>query len=140
MEATLSAVHAGTLVWLAACACSDLRRGEVSNVLTVPALLAGFILVVAGGWERLLILIAVLAVGFGAQAAGWIGGADAKILVALAGLWPEALPCSLLGVCAWGIARRAEGRQGRLRAVAPMLGGVMGWLLVGWLHRAAWMG
>jgi Flp pilus assembly protein protease CpaA len=118
-------LHLAVLVWLTACAVSDVRRGEIANALTLPALAAGAAIALGGGWERVVILSAVLAIGLSVYAAGWMGGADMKILAALAGLWPEALPVALIGICAWGLARRLMGLSGNFRAVAPMLAGMM---------------
>ena len=127
-------LHLAVLVWLTACAVSDARRGEIANALTLPALLAGMVVALGAGWGRAALLGAVLATALVANAAGWMGGGDVKIVAALAGLWPEALPVALLGVCAWGLGRRALGRSGRLRAVAPMLAGTLAWIVSGWLR------
>lgn len=127
-------IHLAVLVWLAACAVLDVRRGEIANALTLPALLAGLVVALGAGSTRAALFGAVLAAALAVYAAGWMGGGDVKILTALAGLWPEILPVALVGVCVWGAARRAMGRGGRLRAVAPMLAGTLVWTVSEWLR------
>jgi Flp pilus assembly protein protease CpaA len=108
------------LTWLAGCAVADTRKGEVPNALTLPAVMAGATLALSSGWERTAVFAAIIAVGVLMYSLGLIGGADAKILVALAGLWPQLLPVVVLGVSVWGLIRRAVGGKGRFRAVLPM--------------------
>ena len=108
------------LTWLAACAVADVRKGEVPNALTLPAVLAGAILTFSSGWDRTAVFAAVITVTVLMYSIGFIGGADAKVLVALGGLWPQLLPVVVLGVSVWGLIRRAVGGKGRFRAVLPM--------------------
>lgn len=108
------------LIWLAACAVADTRKGEVPNALTLPGVLAGATLAFLSEWERTALFAAIIAVAVLMYSLDFIGGADAKILVALAGLWPQLLPVVVLGVSVWGIVRRAMGGKGRFRAVPPM--------------------
>jgi len=108
------------LIWLAACAVADSRKGEVPNGLTLPAVLAGAMLALSSGWDRTAVFTAVLAATVLVYSLGVIGGADAKVLVALGGLWPQLLPVVVIGVSVWGIVRRAMGGKGRFRAVPPM--------------------
>ena len=108
------------LTWLAGCAVADARKGEVPNALTLPTVLAGAILTLSSGWDRISVFTAILAVTVLMYSLGVIGGADAKVLVALGGLWPQLLPVVVLGVSVWGILRRAMGGRGRFRAVPPM--------------------
>ncbi len=69
----------------------DAARLRISN-LTSLAILAGAVAaaVIVGPswslWQNLVVLIAILALGTGAFAAGWLGGGDVKLLAA-AGLW-----------------------------------------------------
>lgn len=108
------------LIWLAACAVADTRKGEVPNALTLPAVLSGAILTFSWGWGRTTVFGAILAVTVLMYSLGFIGGADAKVLIALGGLWPQLLPVVLLGVSVWSLVRRAMGERGRFRAVPPM--------------------
>ena len=91
------------IIWLAECAVIDARHGEVSNWLTLPGMAAGIIYAITAGGDRLLLLI----VAFGALLLlfilGSMGGADVKVLTALAGLWPAALFTAFLVQGIWGI-------------------------------------
>jgi Flp pilus assembly protein protease CpaA len=108
------------LMWLAACAIADTRKGEVPNALTLPAVMAGAILSLSSGWDRTAVFAAIMAVTVLMYTLGFIGGGDAKILIALGGLWPQLFLVVVLGVSVWGLARRAIGGKGRFRAVLPM--------------------
>lgn len=118
------------LIWLAACAIVDARNGEVPNALTLPAVFAGAIVSVASGWERTVVFVGIIVVTTLLHAHGLIGGADAKILVALGGLWPQLLPAVVLGVSGWCLARRVHGGSGRFRAVPPMAIAAVGSMLI----------
>jgi len=57
---------------------------------------------------------------------GSIGGADAKILVVLAGFWPAALIGSLLAQGIWGlIVLLRKGRDEKFRAIPSYAAGTM---------------
>ncbi len=107
-------------LWLAACAMYDVRSGEVPNVLTVPALAAAAVVAALSGWDRLLIFGLSLAVVLGFYSVGVMGGADAKILAALSGFWPEWMVMVIIGMILWTVGRRLMRRDGNFRAVLPM--------------------
>jgi len=108
------------VLWLAICAWCDMRTGEVPNPLTLPAIAIGGIVAALNGLgDFALFAIILAALLFLYQKIG-IGGADAKILAALAGLWPESLPVVLVGLFVWSLARRLAGRRDSYRAVLPM--------------------
>ena len=73
--------------WMLICAFQDWKQGEVSNWLTIPAMTIGMIYAAFMGSERLILCAATL-VGLALlYILGGIGGADVKVLVALAGIW-----------------------------------------------------
>ena len=78
-------------VALAAAAIEDAVRLRISNVtcgiVIIAALMAmGFHSFSTSYWQNAVVFIAILAVGTGAFAAGWLGGGDVKLLAAI-GLW-----------------------------------------------------
>jgi len=108
------------VLWLAICAWCDMRTGEVPNQLTLPAIVIGAVVAALNGLGPFTLFAIILAaLHFLYQKIG-IGGADAKILAALAGLWPESLPVVLIGLLVWSLARRLAGHRGSYRAVLPM--------------------
>jgi Flp pilus assembly protein protease CpaA len=123
-------IRIGVVVWLALCAIWDTRTGQIPNVLTLPALVLGGMLAGLSGWERFgfcgTVLVVVCAVYF----KGFMGGADAKMLVALAGLWPLGLMTVIVGSFLWVVGRRMTGRKGNFRAGVPMALAAAGALLV----------
>lgn len=108
------------VLWLAICAWCDMRTGEVPNQFTLPAIAIGAVVAALNDLGTLALFAVILvALLFLYQKIG-MGGADAKILAALAGLWPESLPVVLVGLLVWSLARRLAGRRGSYRAVLPM--------------------
>lgn len=114
------AIRGAVVLWLGICAYCDARRGEIPNALTLPALLLAGLAAVLSGWESValygVVLLAVLAAHF----LGVMGGADGKILAALAGLWPLGLMTVLAGIFLWIVGRRMVGRKGNFRAGLPV--------------------
>jgi Flp pilus assembly protein protease CpaA len=108
------------VLWLAICAWCDMRTGEVPNPLTLPAIAIGAVVAVLNGLGAFALFAIILAALFFLYPKIGIGGADAKILTALAGLWPESLPVVLVGLLVWSLARRLAGCRGSYRAVLPM--------------------
>ncbi|KPL84196.1 hypothetical protein SE15_03270 [Thermanaerothrix daxensis] len=105
------------VLWLVGCAWSDLRRRQVGNPLTLPVLGAALVAAVVQGGEALLRLGLVgLVLGVLWQKGG-MGGADVKILLALAGLWPAGLLGALAALLIAGLVRMLR-RQGRVRYAA----------------------
>lgn len=118
------------VLWLAICAYWDVRNGDVPNALTLPALALGALVAVMSGWGGVAVFGAVLVVLWVAYSQGLMGGADVKILGALAGLWLQALALATIGMGFWVVSRRLIGRKGRFRAVLPMSIAALGMLLI----------
>jgi prepilin peptidase CpaA len=105
------------VLWLVGCAWSDLRRRQVGNHLTLPVLGAAVVAAVVQGGEALMRLGLVgLVLGVVWQKGG-MGGADVKILLALAGLWPAGLLGALAALLIAGLVKMLR-RQGRVRYAA----------------------
>ncbi len=120
------------LTWLCGCAWQDWRVGEVSNWLTLPAVAAAGIYALLAGGNPLLIFIAALIGVFILFYLGSIGGADAKILIVLAGLWPAAFLGAILVQGGWGvIVMLRNGRTAGFRAVPTYAAGALICLLIG---------
>jgi Flp pilus assembly protein protease CpaA len=120
------------LTWLCGCAWQDWRVGEVSNWLTLPPMaVAGLYALMAGG-NTLIIFIAALIGVFIFFYLGSFGGADAKILVVLAGLWPAAFIGAILVQGGWGLmVMLQKGRTAEFRAVPAYAAGALISLLIG---------
>jgi Flp pilus assembly protein protease CpaA len=108
------------VIWLAICTLWDARTGEVPNVLTLPFLALGALVALWGGWGSVAIFALTLSILGVFYALGGMGGADVKILAAVAGLWPESLLEILVGVVLWAAGRKLLGRRGNFRAVVLM--------------------
>jgi Flp pilus assembly protein protease CpaA len=120
------------VIWLAGCAWQDWRVGEVSNWLTLPPMAVTGVYVLLTGGEPLLIFIAALMGAFILFTLGGLGGADAKILVVLAGLWPAGLFGAVLVQGIWGmVAMLRNGRSAGFRAVPTYAAGALICLLIG---------
>ena len=126
-------LRGGLLAILLISAAQDCRRREVSNLLTVPL----FVLGILGILFSANLVLAGIALSFVAIAMmpGGYGAADAKILVGLAGLWPETIPISLLAMLVFDLCWRRV-RPGKLTplvvailvgAALTMAGEVGGW-------------
>lgn len=92
------------LLWLAICAWQDVRKREVDNALTIPAIVAMFLWRV---WypDGIAFLMATLFFFLGLG--GILPGGDAKGLMAMALYSPEMTLCALLGAgMFWLITRR----------------------------------
>jgi len=97
----LPVAHLSILVFLILAAIQDCKTREVSNWITVPLLMGGLFAMLATPTKPLPGILSLLIFFFWHK--GWMGGADAKVLIALVGLWyPAALVAFfLLGV--WGL-------------------------------------
>lgn len=105
---------AASWTWLAVCAIFDWRKGEVPNWLTLPGMAAGIIYAIFFHPERLIILAAAFITFFVLFLLNGIGGADVKVLTALAGLWPTAMFTALLVQGIWELyvlIRRGRGAE-----------------------------
>ena len=91
------------ILWLGACAIIDARDGEVSNWLTMPGMVIGVGYALFKGGDRLIILGAAIGLLMLLFLLGSMGGADVKVLTALAGLWPTALFVAFFVQGIWGI-------------------------------------
>ena len=120
------------LTWLCGCAWQDWRVGEVSNWLTLPAMTTVAVYAFLAGGNPLLFFIAALIGVFILFYFGSLGGADAKILVVLAGFWPAAFLGAILVQGGWGvIVMLRNGRTAGFRAVPTYAAGALICLLIG---------
>jgi len=111
-------IAAITIAWLFVCAVFDWKTGEVSNWLTLPGMVAGILYGVWLGGERLIILAAAFIGLIILYLLGSMGGADVKVLTALAGLWPAAMLAALLVQGIWGaVVLIRKGRGAEFRAI-----------------------
>lgn len=119
------------LIWLGVCAWQDWRVGEVSNWLTVPPMPAALVYAVSGGGNAWMWMAAAGLGSFVLFSLGAMGGADAKILITLAGVWPAAMLGSLLVQGVWGVVVLIrQGRGAKFRAIpAYALGSLLSILL-----------
>jgi Flp pilus assembly protein protease CpaA len=102
------------VLWLGLCAWSDLRRRQISNWLTLPVLGLALALGLLQGVAAILRLGLVgLVLGVLWQKGG-IGGADVKILLTLAALWPAGLLGALVAIEMAGLVKLIR-RQGQVR-------------------------
>ncbi len=111
------------LIWLLICAWQDWRSRQVSNWLTVPALLVAPFMAVLNGKIAVLRLILCAAILGWMLWKGWIGAADVKILLFLAAFSPFMLAGALLveSTAGWILSRF----QQRYPAVPLMAAGAM---------------
>lgn len=124
------------LIWLGFCAWQDWRTGEVSNWLTIPSMLAAGIFALFMGRESVIIYFAAMLAVFVLFYLGSLGGADAKILITLAGLWPLAFVAAILVQGVWGlIVLIHKGRTAGFRAVPSYAAGVLFCLLMGFVWK-----
>ena len=103
-------------IWLIVCSIHDVNNGEVPNWLTLPGMAVGILYAVIMGGNRLLLLAAMVIGLLILFILGGMGGADVKVLTALAGLWPTALFTAFIVQGIWGIAvliRRGRGNEFR---------------------------
>jgi Flp pilus assembly protein protease CpaA len=119
-------IAAGAITWLVVCAIFDWKTGEVSNWLTLPGMAAGIVYGVIIGGDRLIILAAAFIGLIVLFLLGSMGGADVKVLTALAGLWPAGLLAAMLVQGIWGaVVLIRKGRGAEFRAIpAYALGAV----------------
>lgn len=110
----------GIVAWLGFCAYYDARTGEIPNWLTLPALSIGGLLAASSGIQGIVFFSIILLFLVVLYFKGLMGGADTKILVALAGLWPLGLMTVLAGIFFWIVGRRILGRRGNFRAGLPI--------------------
>ena len=111
-------ISAIVIIWLAICAVQDWKHGEVTNWLTIPAMVMGMGYAVYLGKERAIICAAALAGLMLLYILGSLGGADVKVLVALAGLWPQAMLAALLVQGIWGmVVLVKKGKGAEFRAI-----------------------
>jgi len=112
-------IIAGIVIsWMTACAFYDWKHGEVPNWLTLPGMAAGIIYAIVVGGDRLIILGAAFIGLLVLYILKSMGGADVKVLTALAGLWPTALLAAFLVQGIWGaVVLIRKGRGAEFRAI-----------------------
>jgi Flp pilus assembly protein protease CpaA len=123
-------IRVGVVAWLALCAVWDTRTGKIPNTLTLPALVLGGVVAGLAGSEGMAFYATAFILAVATYFMGLMGGADAKMLVALAGLWPLGLMTVLAGIFLWVVGRRIVSAKGNFRAGLPMALAAAGTLLV----------
>jgi len=115
------------IAWLAVCAVFDLRRREVPDYLTLPALGAALVWRASHpvGW----LPWALVGVTVGLTLAGVLPGGDMKGLVALALFDPRLYLLAWLGAGAVYVLWRMVRRERRMPGYVGFLAGGVMWLL-----------
>jgi Flp pilus assembly protein protease CpaA len=121
-------LHILIALWLLACAAFDLRKGVVPNGLTLPMLFIGAGAAILGGRGTTAFFVGVFMFLATLYGFGLMGGADVKILAALAGLWPGCLIAITAGLALWVLIRRVRKRGEDFYAVPPMAASA--WVLI----------
>lgn len=104
----------------------DVSVRRVPNFLSIPALVLGgaaFSISLASEGETALMALLVIPAVFIAWTSGWVGGGDAKLLMAQGlafGPWPVVLAVSAAGLAALLARRPVPGAAFALPAVAVM--------------------
>ncbi len=100
---TILALHLGLVIWLGACAVLDGRYREVSNWLTLPALLLGIAYSLTQGWNALLQVVVAGIIFVLVWLFGGMGGADVKVILTLLCLWPLSFVSGLVLSVLWAV-------------------------------------
>lgn len=124
----LAVLAAGSAAWF------DFRTRTIPNALSIPALALGGIAAAAEG--RLMFFLAVLFAVQLSWAMGGMGGGDAKLLAALAGLHPPAFWMAMAATAVAFLARRLMGRSGPIPGMIPAAAGALASALLTW--TGAW--
>jgi len=98
-------IHFALVIILTGLGIQDRRTREVPNVLTIPMLAGGVVVMTIQLIARdpfAVASILIIALLTFAALRGWMGGADWKVLVGLFGLWPLAAFASLAGAGLFG--------------------------------------
>ena len=106
--------HAGLTILVLLAGIQDWRRREVSDWLTWPLFLFGLASAIADLLQHLdFLALAVSIFLIVAWYFGWMGGADARILSGLWGLWPLGGFMALMAVGLWGsvLVLRQRGKE-----------------------------
>jgi len=99
--------HLAVFAWLLICAIQDWRSRAIGNWLTLPPLAFAFCLRLVGLIQgTLLPLLVALAFLLLFWQRGWIGGADAKVSLALALLDMQVFAWAWLGLGVWYLGLR----------------------------------
>ncbi len=119
-------LHLAVTGWLIACAILDLRTRRVPNVLSIPPLVFAIVYTIFQGGVNLASLLIAAAIFTTLWLLGGIGGADIKVLVALAGLWPEGFLAALVVSALWGIFQYlSKGKRAWTAGLPPVAVAVM---------------
>ena len=103
MEKLLSPLmlfHFALVVLLSFAAMQDCLTREISNWFTLPIFAGGVVLLISSG-DILFIILSVVLYFFWHY--GFMGGADAKVLIGLLGLWGNAALLSFFILGIWGV-------------------------------------
>jgi Flp pilus assembly protein protease CpaA len=99
----------------------DYKTREVSNWITVPVFISGAVVIFLQH-ELGSISLAILLIFFWKK--GWMGGADAKVLIGLLGLWFTAALAAFLAVGLWGAGLFFKKGEKSFPALVPITVGV----------------
>ena len=105
--------------WLAICSIQDLRTRTVSNWLTLPMFFLGGAYAIWRGGQNLALFGLALVVFVGVWLAKGTGGADVKVLSALAAIWPEAFFLALVFTFLWSLMQILRGKRRESYAGLP---------------------
>ena len=105
--------------WLAICSIQDLRARKVSNWLTLPMFFLGGVYAFWRGGQNLALFGLALVVFVSVWLAKGTGGADVKVLSALAAIWPEAFFLALVFTFLWSLMQILRGKRRESYAGLP---------------------
>lgn len=130
-------VELAVALWLAVCGWLDVRTGRVPNWLANPLMVVAVVVAATTSVPAFGFLLVVAGISIWLWKSGWgVGGADAKVLIALAGLWPDGCIVAVLSLAVFGFIRVLVSRWRKppetFPAVSVMAGGV-GFFLAGLL-------
>jgi len=120
MPSEKTVLHIGLVSVVLLAAFQDVRDREVSNLITVPLFILGLIGILVSNNPAIIFVAAAVVVA--ALIRGGYGAADAKILVGLAGLWPETLFPSLLTMVVFDLFWRKYRKDNSPLVVAIFIG------------------
>jgi Flp pilus assembly protein protease CpaA len=106
-------------LWLTVCSFQDLRTRTVSNWLTLPMFFLSGLYAFWRGGQNLALFGLVLVVFVVLWAVKGIGGADVKVLAALAAFWPETFFLAMALTFLWSLAQILRGKRRESYAGLP---------------------
>jgi len=104
-------VELAVALWLAVCGWLDARTGRVPNWLTNPVMVVAVVIAATTSVPAFGFLLVVAGISIWLWKSGLgVGGADAKVLITLAGLWPAGCIIAALSLALFGLARAVWSR------------------------------